>query len=127
MKYIKGIFQYIKNKIDFGIIIIDSGKYYKPQNIQIISELHYNMNIQFLNFLFVLNKIDLVKNSETTKQKCRDYFIKKLDFYKHQMEPEQNEKKHFFKHHHHHGPKFHHFKKGPLKCQKSTKKSRRKP
>ena len=79
MKYIKGIFQYIKNKIDFGIIIIDSGKYYKPQNIQIISELHYNMNIQFLNFLFVLNKIDLVKNSETTKQKCRDYFIKKLD------------------------------------------------
>jgi len=37
------------------------------------------MNIQFLNFLFVLNKIDLVKNSETTKQKCRDYFIKKLD------------------------------------------------
>ena len=30
----------------------------------------------------------------------------------------EKDKKEFFKHHHHHGPKFHHFKKGPLKCQK---------
>ena len=29
MKYIKGIFQFIKNKIDFGIIIIDSCQHYK--------------------------------------------------------------------------------------------------
>ena len=34
------------------------------------------------------------------------------------MEGEPKDKKEFFKHHHHHGPKFHHFKKGPLKCQK---------
>ena len=32
------------------------------------------------------------------------------------MEGEKKEHHHFK--HHHHGPKFHHFKRGPLKCQK---------
>ena len=79
MKYIKGIFQYIKNKIDFGIIIIDSCQHYKPQNIQIINELHNNVDIEFQNFLFILNKIDLVDDPEKTEQACRNYFLKRLD------------------------------------------------
>lgn len=79
MKYIKGIFQFIKNKIDFGIIIIDSCQHYKPQNIQIIKELHDNVNIEFQNFLFVLNKIDLVDDPEEAEQACRNYFVQRLD------------------------------------------------
>jgi len=79
MKYIKGIFQFIKNKIDFGIIIIDSCQHYKPQNIQIIKELHDNVNIEFQNFLFVLNKIDLADDPEEAEQACRNYFVQRLD------------------------------------------------
>ena len=79
MKYIKGIFQFIKNKIDFGIIIIDSCQHYKPQNIQIIKELHDNVNIEFQDFLFVLNKIDLVDDPEEAEQACRNYFVQRLD------------------------------------------------
>ena len=79
MKYIKGIFQFIRNKIDFGIIIIDSCQHYKPQNIQIIKELHDNVNIEFQNFLFVLNKIDLVDDPEEAEQACRNYFVQRLD------------------------------------------------
>lgn len=79
MKYIKGLFQYFKNKIDFGILIIDSEKHYKPQNIQIIEELHKIIGMKFENFLFVLNKIDKAENREETKFLCRTFFINNLD------------------------------------------------
>ena len=34
------------------------------------------------------------------------------------MEDKKETKEHPHHRHHHHGPKFHHFKRGPLKCQK---------
>ena len=79
MKYIKGLFQYFKNKIDFGILIIDTEKHYKPQNIQIIEELHKIIGMKFENFLFVLNKIDKAENREEAKFFCRTFFINNLD------------------------------------------------
>ena len=33
------------------------------------------------------------------------------------MEDQKEKKRPHFWHHHHHGPKFHHFKRGPLKCK----------
>lgn len=79
MRYIKGLFQFFKNKMDFGIIIIDSGKYYKPQNLQIINELYQIIQVKFENFLFILNKIDLISDKEKTIQDCRSFFITNLD------------------------------------------------
>ena len=37
------------------------------------------MNIEFQNFLFVLNKIDLVDDPEEAEQACRNYFVQRLD------------------------------------------------
>ena len=79
MKYIKGLFQYFKNKMDFGIIIIDQDKYYKPQNLQIINELYQIVKLKFENFLFILNKIDHAEDKEKTMQECRAFFITNLD------------------------------------------------
>ena len=79
MKYIRGLFQYFKNKIDFGILIIDTERHYKPQNIQIIEELHKIIEMKFENFLFVLNKIDKSENREEAKSKCRSFFINSID------------------------------------------------
>ena len=79
MRYIKGLFPYFKNKMDFGIIIIDSDKYYKPQNLQIINELYQIIKVKFENFLFILNKIDHSNDKEKTKQECRAFFITNLD------------------------------------------------
>ena len=42
MKYIKGIFKYIKTKIERQIIILNIETYYKPQNLQIIKEIKKN-------------------------------------------------------------------------------------
>ena len=52
MRYIKGIFKYIKTKIKFGIIIIDSSSCYKPQNIKILKEIY-----KVLNNVNDLNKV----------------------------------------------------------------------
>jgi hypothetical protein len=37
------------------------------------------VDIEFQNFLFILNKIDLVDDPEKTEQACRNYFLKRLD------------------------------------------------
>ena len=79
MKYIRGLFQYFKNKIDFGILVIDTEKHYKPQNIQIIEELHKIIEMKFENFLFVLNKIDKAEDREETIFLCRSFFINHID------------------------------------------------
>ena len=79
MRYIKGLFQFFKNKIDFGIILIDTEKYYKPQNLQIIKELHSSTQLNLKNFLFILNKIDKSTNREETIFNCKSFFINKLD------------------------------------------------
>ena len=79
MKYIRGLFQYFKKKIDFGILIIDTEKHYKPQNIQIIEELHKIIEMKFENFLFVLNKIDRAEDRKQAQFLCRSFFINHLD------------------------------------------------
>ena len=73
MTYIRGIFQYIKTKIKFGIIVVDSSNCYKPQNINILKEIYKVINnVEYLkeiskdkiigkpiyDYLFVLNKIE---------------------------------------------------------------------
>ena len=73
MRYIRGIFQYIKTKIKFVIIVVDSSNYYKPQNINILKEIYKVINnVEDLeeiskdkiigkpiyDYLFILNKIE---------------------------------------------------------------------
>ena len=40
MRYSRGIFQYIKTKIKFGIIVVDFSNCYEPQNINILKEIY---------------------------------------------------------------------------------------
>ena len=94
MRYIKGIFKYIKTKINFGIIVVDSGNCYKPQNIQILKEIYKVINdVKDLNnvpkdklegkpiydYLFVLNKIDTSHDKNKTIQECRNYFVNSIE------------------------------------------------
>ena len=94
MRYIKGIFKYIKTKINFGIIVVDSGNCYKPQNIQILKEIYKIINdVKDLNnvpkdklegkpiydYLFVLNKIDTSHDKNKTIQECRNFFVNKIE------------------------------------------------
>ena len=79
MRYIRGIFQYIKTKIKFGIIVVDSSNCYKPQNIKILEEIYKVINnVEYLkeiskdkiigkpiyDYLFILNKIDTSYNKK---------------------------------------------------------------
>ena len=94
MRYIKGIFKYIKTKIKFGIIVVDSGNCYKPQNIQILKEIYKIINDvkdldnvpkdklegkPIYDYLFVLNKIDTSHDKKKTIQECRNYFINHIE------------------------------------------------
>ena len=79
IKYINYLFPYFKKKIDFGMIIIDTEKYYKIPNLQIIMELHNKAQLNLKNFLFILNKIDKTSNQEDTILKCKAHFINRLD------------------------------------------------
>ena len=93
MRYIKGIFQYIKTKIKFGIIVVDSSNCYKPQNIKILEEIYKVINnvedidtidkdkitgTPIYNYLFILNKIDTSHDKKKTKDNCRDFFINNI-------------------------------------------------
>ena len=64
MRYIKGIFQYLKKKIEREIIIFSSETYYKPQNLQIIEEIKKELDLPLCNNLVILNKIDICEERE---------------------------------------------------------------
>ena len=81
MTYIRGIFQYIKTKIKFGIIVVDSSNCYKPQNINILKEIYKVINnVEDLekpiyDYLFILNKNDTSYNKKKTIDNCRNFFF----------------------------------------------------
>ena len=94
MRYIKGIFKYIKTKINFGIIVVDSGNCYKPQNIQILKEIYKVINDvsdldsvpkdklvgkPIYDYLFVLNKIDTCHDKQKTIEACRNFFVNGIE------------------------------------------------
>ena len=75
MRYIKGIFQYLKKKIEREIIIFSSETYYKPQNIQIIKEIKKELDTPIYGNLVILNKIDICDNREKTIANCKQFFV----------------------------------------------------
>ena len=75
MRYIKGIFQYLKKKIERKIIIFSSETYYKPQNIQIIKEIKKELNTPIYGNLVILNKIDICDDREKTIANCKQFFV----------------------------------------------------
>ena len=79
MKYISKIFPYLKKKIDFGIIIIDTENYYFPSNINIIKNIYNIFSKQIINYMFILNKIDKSENPNETIQKCKAFFTNNID------------------------------------------------
>ena len=94
MRYIKGIFQYIKTKIKFGIIVVDSSNCYKPQNINILKEIYKVINnVEYLkeiskdkiigkpiyDYLFILNKNDTSYNKKKTIDNCRNFVINNIE------------------------------------------------
>ena len=74
-KYIKGIFKYLKGKIENFCFIISTESCYKPQNLGIITEIRKNIDFNFEGGLFVLTKIDLTENKEKKIEECKQYFI----------------------------------------------------
>ena len=75
MRYIKGIFQFLKKKIEREIIIFSSETYYKPQNIQIIKEIKKELDTPIYGNLVILNKIDICDNREKTIANCKQFFV----------------------------------------------------
>ena len=79
MRYIKGLFKYIKSNIEREIIILNSETYYKPQNIQIIEEVKKQFNVPLEQNLIILNKIDMSPNPNETLKKCVAFFDNEID------------------------------------------------
>ena len=79
MRYIKGIFQYIKKKVEREIIIFSSETYYKPQNLQIIKDIQKEINVDLYNNLVILNKIDICEDREETIANCKQFFVNNLN------------------------------------------------
>lgn len=79
MKYIKGIFQYLKKIIERKIIIFSAENYYKSQNLQIIQEIKNYLNIPLKDNLVILNKIDISNDREYTIADCKQFFVNNMD------------------------------------------------
>ena len=77
-KYIKGIFKYLKGKIENFIFIISTESCYKPQNLGIITEIRKYIEFDFEGGLFVLTKIDLSDNKKEKIEFCKQYFINNI-------------------------------------------------
>ena len=79
MRYIKGLFKFLKKKIEREIIIFSSETYYKPQNLQIIKEIKNELNITLRDNLIILNKIDICDDKEKTIADCKQFFVNNID------------------------------------------------
>ena len=79
MKYINGLFPLLKKKIDFGIIVIDSTNYYYNSNINIITNICSIMQTNIKKYLFILNKIDKVKNPTEVIKHCKAHFTNNIN------------------------------------------------
>ena len=77
-KYIRGIFKYLKGKIENFIFIISSDSCYKPINIEIIKEVRKNIDFDYEGGLFILTKIDLSDNKEKKIEECKQFFINNM-------------------------------------------------
>ena len=79
MRYIKGIFKYLKEIIEREIIILNSETYYKPQNIQIIEEIYKYLNTPLKNNLIILNKIDISNDRNKTIADCKQFYVNNIE------------------------------------------------
>ena len=79
MKYISGIFKYIKNIIVREIFIVSAETYYKPQNLQIIKEIRNQLNVPIENNLLILTKIDKYPNKEELIEKFYDFYLNNIE------------------------------------------------
>ena len=79
MRYIKGIFQYLKKKIEREIIIFSLDTYYKPQNLQIIQEIKNELDKPLCHNLVILNKIDICDNRKKAISDCQQFFVNNID------------------------------------------------
>ena len=79
MRYIKGIFKYLKKIIEREIIILNSETYYKPQNIQIIEEIYKYLNTPLKDNLIILNKIDRSNDRNKTIADCKQFYVNNID------------------------------------------------
>ena len=79
MKIINKLFPYLKKKIDFGIIVIDTENYFYPTNINIIKNIYNVFSKQIVNYLFILNKIDKSENPDETIRGCYSFFTNNID------------------------------------------------
>ena len=73
--YISEIFKIIKNYIDGGIIILNLENYYHEENFEIIAQLHRVIEKDIVNFLVILNKMDLSSNPNEDINKCKGEII----------------------------------------------------
>ena len=62
--YLTEIFKIIKNYIDGGIIIFNVENYFYDENFEIIAKLYKVIHKNIVNYLIILNKIDLSENPE---------------------------------------------------------------
>ena len=79
MRYIKGIFRYLKEIIEREIIILSSETYYKPQNIQIIEEIKKYLNTPLTDNLIILNKIDISNDRNRTIADCKQFYVNNIE------------------------------------------------
>ena len=79
LKYLKELFKYFKDKVNSGILVLDSDSYYKISNLQIIESVANELQKPIDNFLIVLNKIDLSKNKEIKIKECRQFFVDNIN------------------------------------------------
>ena len=75
--YLSEIFNFIKDYIDGGIIILSVENYYFSDNFELITKFHKVINKPISNFLIILNKIDLcLDESKQYIDKCKGLILK---------------------------------------------------
>ena len=79
MRYIKGIFKYLKKTIEREIIVLNLETYYKPQNIQIIEEIQKYLDSPLIDNLIILNKIDISNDRNKTIADCKQFYVNNIE------------------------------------------------
>ena len=79
--YLKEIFEIIKNYIDGGIIIFNLENFEFSENFELIARLHKIIKKDIINFLIILNKIDLSKDPKKDIEMFKGEIIKQFPKY----------------------------------------------
>ena len=77
--FLENVFGIIKNKMKSGIIVLSKDKFQELENYNIIKRLYQAIKSPIINYMIILNKMDISENKVEDINKCKELLENKIN------------------------------------------------